>query len=84
MRLKTNQSLCNPEYERDACGVGFVANVNGGREPRSLAYAGQALGNLAGRLAPRQPSPTTNPAWRRRNSGPNPPRLTDLSEMWHN
>ena len=51
MQPTTTQSLYDPKLEHDACGVGFVANVNGQREHRILAYALQALGNLAHRGA---------------------------------
>ena len=51
MYPKTTQSLYDPKHEHDACGVGFVANINGRREHRILAYALQALGNLAHRGA---------------------------------
>ena len=51
MQPKINNSLYDPKYEHDACGVGFVANVNGRREYRILDYALQALGNLAHRGA---------------------------------
>lgn len=47
----TTQSLYDPKFEHDACGVGFVANINGRREHRILAYALQALANLAHRGA---------------------------------
>ncbi len=51
MLTKIPQSLYNPEFEHDACGVGFVANTNGRREHRILEFALQALRNLAHRGA---------------------------------
>ncbi|HEX5399468.1 MAG TPA: glutamate synthase large subunit, partial [Verrucomicrobiae bacterium] len=51
MYPRTIQSLYDPKFEHDACGVGFIANINGRREHRILAYALQALGNLAHRGA---------------------------------
>ena len=44
-------SLYRPEFERDACGVGFIANISGKKEFRVLDYAIQALCNLAHRGA---------------------------------
>jgi glutamate synthase (NADPH/NADH) large chain/glutamate synthase (ferredoxin) len=44
-------SLYDPNFEHDACGVGFVANSNGRREHRVLELAIQALCNLAHRGA---------------------------------
>lgn len=49
--MQTIQSLYDPKFEHDACGVGFVANINGRREHRILAYALEALGRLAHRGA---------------------------------
>src|SRR5207244_3159748 len=51
MDPKAAQSLYHPQFEHDACGVGFVANINGKREFRILDYALQALNNLAHRGA---------------------------------
>ncbi|MBI3876517.1 MAG: glutamate synthase large subunit, partial [Verrucomicrobia bacterium] len=47
----TGNSLYRPEFEHDACGVGFIANISGRREYRVLDYAVQALCNLAHRGA---------------------------------
>jgi glutamate synthase (ferredoxin) len=44
-------SLYDSKNEHDACGVGFVANINGNKEYRILEYAIQALCNLAHRGA---------------------------------
>jgi glutamate synthase (NADPH/NADH) large chain/glutamate synthase (ferredoxin) len=44
-------SLYDPKFEHDACGVGFVANIDGRKEHRILEYAIQALCNLAHRGA---------------------------------
>ncbi len=43
--------MYRPEFEHDACGVGFVANISGKKEFRILDYAIQALCNLAHRGA---------------------------------
>jgi glutamate synthase domain-containing protein 2/glutamate synthase domain-containing protein 1/glutamate synthase domain-containing protein 3 len=51
MHTSATQSLYNPEFEHDACGVGFVANISGKSEHRILAYAVQALCHLAHRGA---------------------------------
>lgn len=45
------KSLYRPEFEHDACGVGFIANSNGKREYRILDYALQSLCRLAHRGA---------------------------------
>jgi glutamate synthase (NADPH/NADH) large chain/glutamate synthase (ferredoxin) len=45
------QSLYDPRFEHDACGVGFIANTNGNKEFRILEYAIEALKNLAHRGA---------------------------------
>jgi glutamate synthase (ferredoxin) len=44
-------SLYRPEFEHDACGVGFIANTTGKREHRIVEYALEALGSLAHRGA---------------------------------
>ncbi len=44
-------SMYRPEFEHDACGVGFVANISGKKEFRILDFAIQALCNLAHRGA---------------------------------
>jgi glutamate synthase (ferredoxin) len=44
-------SLYRAEYEHDACGVGFVANVSGRKEHRIVEYALEALCSLAHRGA---------------------------------
>jgi glutamate synthase (ferredoxin) len=51
MTEERNKSLYRPEFEHDACGVGFVANSNGKREHRILDYALQSLCRLAHRGA---------------------------------
>ena len=43
--------LYSPQFEHDACGTGFVANMNGRVEHRILTYALEALVNLAHRGA---------------------------------
>ena len=59
MHTSATRSLYNPEFEHDACGVGFVANISGKSEHRILAYAVQALCHLAHRGAS---TPTPTPA----------------------
>src|SRR5215213_5252767 len=44
-------SLYRPEHEHDACGVGFIAQVDGKRSNQVLRYALQSLCNLAHRGA---------------------------------
>ncbi len=44
-------SLYRPEFEHDACGVGFVANTSGKREHRIVEFAIEALCSLAHRGA---------------------------------
>ncbi|MGV3533160.1 MAG: glutamate synthase subunit alpha, partial [Chthoniobacteraceae bacterium] len=44
-------SLYSPEYEHDACGVGFIAQVEGKRSNQVLRFALQSLCNLAHRGA---------------------------------
>lgn len=51
MQPRVTPSLYDPKFEHDACGVGFVANINGRREHRILACALEALANLAHRGA---------------------------------
>src|SRR3954471_15719681 len=46
-----SNSLYDSKFEHDACGVGFVANINGKPEHRILEFAIQALCNLAHRGA---------------------------------
>jgi glutamate synthase (NADPH/NADH) large chain/glutamate synthase (ferredoxin) len=44
-------SLYDPSFEHDACGVGFIANQNGRKERRVVDYALEALCSLAHRGA---------------------------------
>ncbi|MHA3773339.1 glutamate synthase large subunit [Verrucomicrobiota bacterium sgz303538] len=44
-------SLYRPDFEHDACGVGFIAQVSGKRSNQVLRYALQSLCNLAHRGA---------------------------------
>jgi glutamate synthase (ferredoxin) len=43
--------LYDPAFEHDACGIGFVANINGRRERRIVTHALTALSQLAHRGA---------------------------------
>ena len=45
------QSLYRPEFEHDACGVGFIANITGKKEHRVVQFAIEALNSLAHRGA---------------------------------
>ena len=45
------QGLYNPEYEHDACGVGFVVNINGQRSHEIVLKGLQVLDNLTHRGA---------------------------------
>lgn len=45
------QGLYDPEYEHDACGVGFVVNINGEKSNRIVRQAIQVLNRLAHRGA---------------------------------
>ena len=48
---KHSQSMYRPEFEHDACGVGFVANTSGKKERRIVDHALKALDNLSHRGA---------------------------------
>ncbi|MBL7857307.1 MAG: glutamate synthase large subunit [Cyclobacteriaceae bacterium] len=43
---KTSQSLYTPELEHDACGIGFVANINGTKTNQNLRDALSMLENM--------------------------------------
>jgi glutamate synthase (NADPH/NADH) large chain/glutamate synthase (ferredoxin) len=45
------ESLYRPEFEHDACGVGFVANITGKKEHRIVEFALEALNSLSHRGA---------------------------------
>ncbi len=45
------ESLYSPEFEHDACGVGFVANLHGRKEHRIVQHALEALNSLSHRGA---------------------------------
>ncbi|MBP1465296.1 glutamate synthase large subunit [Candidatus Chloroploca sp. M-50] len=48
---RVTESLYDPRFERDACGIGFVARINGHPGHEILAMALEALGNLEHRGA---------------------------------
>src|SRR5258706_11488695 len=50
-RLSGHDSLYQPDFDHDSCGVGFVAQVSGKRSNQVLKYALQSLCNLAHRGA---------------------------------
>jgi len=49
--MKPHQGLYNPQYEHDACGVGFVANVDGARSHEIVVRGIRVLENLLHRGA---------------------------------
>ena len=49
--LPAKQGLYDPRFEHDACGIGFVAHIEGRRSYRVLQMALEALGNHAHRGA---------------------------------
>ncbi len=51
MREFSTQGLYDPRFEHDACGVGFVANINGKQTHKIVNQGIQVLGNLAHRGA---------------------------------
>ena len=54
--------MYRPEFEHDACGVGFVANISGKKEFRILDYAIQATATSpTAALWMRTPRPATAP-----------------------
>ncbi len=44
--MPSAQGLYNPQYEHDACGIGFVANINGNKSNEILRQALTVLRNL--------------------------------------
>jgi glutamate synthase (NADPH/NADH) large chain len=46
MKEKTSHGLYTPELEHDACGIGFVANINGSRTNQNLRDALSMLENM--------------------------------------
>ena len=50
-RIDGVRSLYSPEFEHDACGVGFIAQISGKRSNQVLRYALQSLCRLAHRGA---------------------------------
>jgi glutamate synthase (ferredoxin) len=44
--LPVKQGLYDPQYEHDACGMGFVANIKGRRSHEIVRQALTVLGNL--------------------------------------
>src|SRR5262245_25701830 len=49
--LPPKQGLYDPQFERDSCGVGFVANIDGTRSNRIMRQALEVLLNLSHRGA---------------------------------
>ncbi|MEY4629466.1 MAG: hypothetical protein RLZZ595_1792, partial [Bacteroidota bacterium] len=37
--MARNQGLYRPEFERDACGIGFVANIKGNKSHQVISDA---------------------------------------------
>ena len=48
---RRSPSLYNPDFEHDACGVGFIADISGERSNRVLRYGLQSICNLGHRGA---------------------------------
>ena len=46
MKEKTSRGLYTPELEHDACGIGFVANINGSKTNQTLRDALSMLENM--------------------------------------
>ena len=46
MKQKTSRGLYTPELEHDACGIGFVANINGTKTNQNLRDALSMLENM--------------------------------------
>ncbi len=46
MKEKTSRGLYTPELEHDACGIGFVANINGTKTNQNLRDALSMLENM--------------------------------------
>src|SRR5688500_20278763 len=46
MQITTNKGLYTPELEPDACGIGFVANINGSKTNSVLRDALSMLENM--------------------------------------
>ncbi|MDX1489455.1 MAG: hypothetical protein R3268_14690, partial [Acidiferrobacterales bacterium] len=51
MREKQSITLYNPDFEHDACGVGFVADIGGKRSRKILEYGLRSVVNLTHRGA---------------------------------
>jgi len=49
--LPSKQGLYNPQFEKDACGVGFVVNIKGQQSHKIIQQALEVLNNLAHRGA---------------------------------
>ncbi len=49
--MRKTQGLCNPLYEHDACGVGFVAQIDGTRSHKIIEEGVKILCNLEHRGA---------------------------------
>src|SRR5215470_17899628 len=49
--LPLKQGLYDPQFEKDSCGVGFVANIDGTRSNRIIRQALEVLLNLSHRGA---------------------------------
>ena len=47
--MMQKQGLYSPEYEHDACGIGFVVNIHGKRTHQTVKDGLKILANLAHR-----------------------------------
>ena len=43
---QNNGGLYNPQFEHDACGIGFVANINGHKNHQHISDALTVLENM--------------------------------------
>ena len=51
MQERSNQGLYTPSLEKDSCGTGFIANLNGDKSHELVANALQMLTNMEHRGA---------------------------------
>ena len=51
MLMANNKGLYHPSYEHDACGIGFVANINGNKSFQTISDALTVLENMEHRGA---------------------------------
>ncbi|MBO9659669.1 MAG: hypothetical protein J7527_12675, partial [Chitinophagaceae bacterium] len=49
--MTSNMGLYSPAFEHDACGIGFVANIKGGKSHQNISDALTVLENMEHRGA---------------------------------